>query len=189
MQLLLFNDNLWQTTFYRFSVFVIAWENVWVQTFMLFLSLFCRHRCVLVSLQVLCEPCERPLFVTDIYAFMPIKPQIVGLHSYIDISKKNILDKQKTSYGGSAILSLSHLVCDSSQSFSEMLSVAPTHKHRSFKAFMFACTRASHASPWPLYCFLKPVFSWVWICMSKTSYNTVVFPKRTQKITTHSAGL
>lgn len=88
---------------------------MWVQTFTLFLSLFCRHRCVLVSLQVLCEPCERPLFVTDIYAFMPIKPQIVGLHSYIDISKKNILDKQKTSYGGSAILSLSHLVCDSSQ--------------------------------------------------------------------------
>lgn len=55
---------------------------------------------MLVSLQVLCEPCERPLFVTDSYAFMPIKPQIVGLHCYIAISqKKNILDKQKTSYG------------------------------------------------------------------------------------------
>lgn len=27
------------------AVFVIAWEKVWVQSFMLFLSLFCRHRC------------------------------------------------------------------------------------------------------------------------------------------------
>ncbi len=39
---------------------------------------------------------------------------------------------------------------DSSESFSEMLSVAPTHKHRSFKALMFAHTCASHASLWLL---------------------------------------
>lgn len=96
--------DMWLSIGVGFSVFVIAWEKVWVQSFMLFLSLFCRHRCGCLWV------CR--CFVNHVSGFclwLTVTPLCQSNHKLWGIilikpfpKNNNLLDKQRTSYGVSS---------------------------------------------------------------------------------------
>lgn len=93
--------DMWLSIGVGFSVFVIAWEKVWVQSFMFFFFLF------FVDTGV--SACEFAGALWTVWA-ASVRDWQLRLYAnqttncgasflYSHIPKKNILDKQKTSYG------------------------------------------------------------------------------------------